>query len=274
MCADRFHQYVASRLLWLAMAALLMRPLGAAGVTEETFDVIQIGTHAYTNATVTTKAKSYIFIMHAGGMASIKVAQLPPDVRKKLGYADPSAPKEATNGPAVWMKKGIAKLDAPQIKEFRNQIEQNWRNQSTPRLTAMGLIGPKLNWTVLGIVLLICVSVYLFHCYCSMLICRKAGHPPGFLVWVPLLQLLPMLRAAGMSRWWFVAYFVPLLNFVPSILWCFKIAKARGKSLWIGVLLLLPVTNLFAFLYLAFSDGPDSGDDQGPEPKVMSLQAV
>ena len=64
-----------------------------------------------------------------------------------------------------------------------------------------------------------------------------------------------MLRAAGMSGWWFLAYFVPLLNLVPLILWPLKIAKARGKSVWVGVLLLLPVINLFAFLYLAFSNG-------------------
>jgi hypothetical protein len=274
MCADKLHQYAASRLLWLAMAALLMRPLGAVGATEESFDVIQIGTRAYTNVTVTTKAKNYIFIVHAAGMASLKVAELPPDVRKRLGYADPSAPKVATNNAAVWFKKVIAKLDVPRIKDFRNQIEQNWRDQSTPKLAAMGLIGPKLNWTALAIVLLLYVSLYLFFSYCCKLICRKAGHPPGFLVWLPLLKFLPMLRAAGMSRWWLVAYFVPLLNLVPLILWPFKIAKARGKSVLTGVLLLLPVTNLFAFLYLAFSDSASDGDDEGPAPKVMSLQTV
>ena len=48
---------------------------------------------------------------------------------------------------------------------------------------------------------------------------------------------------------------MPVLNLVPQILWSLKIAKARGKSVWVGVLLLLPVTNLFAFLYLAFSNG-------------------
>jgi hypothetical protein len=251
-----------------------MRPLGAVGATEESFDVIQIGTRAYTNVTVTTKAKNYIFIVHAAGMASLKVSELPPDVRERLGYASASASKTMTNAAAVWVKKEIAKLDVPRIKEFRNQIEQNWRSRSTSRLASMGLIGPKLNWMRLGIVLLPCVLVYLFCSYCCMLICRKTGHPPGFLIWLPLLQLLPMLRAAGMSRWWLVAYFVPLLNFVPTILWPFKISKARGKSVWTGVLLLLPVINLFAFLYLAFSDSASDGEDEGPEPKVMSLQTV
>src|ERR1035441_264957 len=104
MCANKLHQYAASRLLWLAMAALLMRPLGAVGATEESFDVMQIGTRAYTNVTVTTKAKNYIFIVHAAGMASLKVAELPPDLRKRLGYADASAPQGATNTGGAWVK--------------------------------------------------------------------------------------------------------------------------------------------------------------------------
>jgi len=58
------------------------------------------------------------------------------------------------------------------------------------------------------------------------------------------------------------------------ILWPLKIAKACGKSVWIGVLLLLPVTNLLAFLYLAFSGGAAESDDEPPEPKVMSLQTA
>ena len=236
--------------------------------------MLRTGTGTYTNVTVTTKAKNYIFIVHAAGMASLKVAELPPDVRERLGYASASAPKAATNTAAVWVKKEIAKLDVPQIKDFRKQMEQDWREQSAAKLAAMGLMGPKLNLTVLGIVLLLYLSVYLFYSYCCMLICRKTGSAPGVLVWLPLLKLLPMLRAAGMSRWWFVAYFVPLLNLVPLILWPLKIAKARGKSVWTGVLLLLPVTNLFAFLYLAFSDSASDGEDEGPEPKVMSLQTV
>jgi hypothetical protein len=107
-----------------------------------------------------------------------------------------------------------------------------------------------------------------------MLICQKVGHPPGILVWLPLVQLLPLLRAAGMSGWWFLAYLVPGLNIVAQIIWSLKIAKARGKSVWVGVLLLLPVANLFSFLYLAFSNGATGGGDEDSEPKVMSLQSA
>jgi uncharacterized membrane protein YhaH (DUF805 family) len=82
----------------------------------------------------------------------------------------------------------------------------------------------------------------------------KVGQAPGFLVWLPILQMIPALRAAGMSGWWLLAYFVPLVNVVVAIVWSFKIARARGKSPWVAVGLLLPVTNIISFLYLAFSD--------------------
>jgi hypothetical protein len=134
----------------------------------------------------------------------------------------------------------------------------------------MGLTSPRLIWAVLGIALV----VYLFHCYCCMLICQKTGNPPGLLVWVPVLQLLPLLRAAGMSGWWFLAYCVPGLNIVAQILWCLNIAKARGMTVWFGVLLLLPVTNLLAFLYLAFSEGPPAEEEGEPGPKIMTLEAA
>jgi hypothetical protein len=221
--------------------------------------------------TVTTKAKNYIFILHAGGMTSIKTAELPPDLQQKLGYAAAPASKALTNTAAAWTKKELAKIGAPQIRDLRKQLQQ-WRAHPPARLSAMVGIGSKPNYRVLGIVLLLGLLLYLFYCYCCMLICRKTGHPPGILVWLPVLQLIPLLRAAGMSPWWVLGCFVPVLNLVPLILWPLKIAKARGKSVWIGVLLLLPVTAPSAFLYLAFSNGASEADDEGPEPRVMSLQ--
>jgi hypothetical protein len=274
MNAFRVHHHAAAGLLWLALATWLMWPLGAVGATEDTFGVLQIGTRMYTNVTVTTKAKNYIFILHAAGMTSIKTADLPPELLQKLGYASASASKGATNVAAVWAKKELAKIDAPHIKDMRKQLEQKWCGPSVAKLTALGLIGSKPNRTALGIALSLCLLLHLFYCYCCMLICRKTGKPAGILIWLPGFQLFPMLRAAGMSSWWFLAFFVPVINLVPVILWPLKIAKARGKNVGVGILLFLPVINVFAFLYLAFSDGPSEEKDEGSEPKIMSLQTV
>jgi hypothetical protein len=95
------------------------------------------------------------------------------------------------------------------------------------------------------------------------------------LVWVPLFQIFPMLRGAGMSPAWFIGYFIPVLNIVVQIMWCFKIAKARQKSPLVGVLLLLPGLSLLAFLYLAFSDGvSDEKETKKSPPQRMALRAA
>jgi len=58
----------------------------------------KLGHHTYRNVTVTTKSKNYIFIMHSTGMENIKLAEVPPDIRTKLGY---SAVLEAEPGKRV-----------------------------------------------------------------------------------------------------------------------------------------------------------------------------
>jgi len=245
----------AGRLAWLALAALLMQPLVAGAAEEQTFPLLHVGAQVYTNVTVTTKAKNYIFIIHAGGMNNIKIADLPADVREKLGYGSAEKPKMGTNGPAAWAKAEVARIETPRIKEMRTKLEQNlrWNNPANPSLKSM--LGSRRVLAAAGITLVI----YLFHCYCFMLICAKAGHPPGPLIWIPLLQFFPLLRAAGMAPWWFLASLLPLLNLVAFILWSVKIAKARGKSGWTAFFLILPLTSFLAILYLAFSEGGESG---------------
>jgi len=55
---------------------------------------------------------------------------------------------------------------------------------------------------------------------------------------------------------------------VAFLVWSVKIAKARAKSAWVAFFLLLPVTNLLAFLYLAFSSAAPSEDDL-KEPELV-----
>jgi hypothetical protein len=105
------------------------------------------------------------------------------------------------------------------------------------------------------------------------MICQKAGKPGGFLVWVPLLQIIPLLRAAGMSSWWFLGWLLPPISIIAQVIWCFKIAQARAKSAFVGFMLLLPVTNLLAILYLAFSEGASEKPKAAPKKiQLMTLE--
>lgn len=254
-------------LAWLALAALLIQPPAASAAEEQTFPLLRIGAQVYTNVTVTTKAKNYIFILHAGGMNNIKIADLPEDVREKLGYPGTGKLKSGTNSPAAWAKAEVARIETPRIKELRTTLEQKLRGSSPADPSLNALLGSRMVLATAGIT----IVIYLFHCYCFMLICRKAGHPPGPLVWVPLLQFFPLLRAAGMAPWWFLATLLPLLNIIAFIVWSVSIAKARGKSGWAAFFLVLPLTCFLALLYLAFSEGGESGASND-KSKVLVLR--
>ncbi len=260
---------VRAALVGLALfGAAVWLPLAASAADEQKFDVLQIGTQQYQNVTVTTKTKDYVFILHSGGMANLKVKDLPAEVRYQLGYVDPAPPKTAKMAANDWAKQSWGKIQNPQVKAFEQELQQAWttrqfRGMSLPQLTLQAL------WPfAFGL-----LAVYLFFCYCCQLIRRKTGKDPSALVWFPVVQMIPMLDAAGMSGWWFLGMFVPVVNLIGSILWCFNIAKARGKNAAIAIMLLLPILHLFAFFYLAFADrvGPRK---QKQRVEIMTLEAA
>ncbi len=251
-------------LTWLPLAFLLIWPAPATAALEETFDVLQIGAKTYKNVTVTTKAKSYIFILHSSGMTNIKVADLPPELREKLGYTDGTPQKSQASNAAAWAKKTLPALKLPQLE----QVERSWREHAPAAMQNI-----PLNARLLYIVGGITVLAFLFFCYCSRLICQKTGNEPGVLIWLPGFQIFPLLRAAGMPPLWCLAWLVPVLNVVAQIVWSVKIAQARGKNVWVGILLLLPVINLFAFLHLAFSNGTRAEKEERVV-EIMTLETA
>ena len=234
---------VIGKLLWLPVAVLLMQPARAATAKEETFNVLKTRTATYTNVTVTKKTKNWIFILHATGMCNIRIQDLPLEIQKALGYGAPPE-KAATAGASGLMNWSMPKVTLPEIKA----LGRTWRQRGPAEVSRI-ISTPRLLYTTLGIL----AGCYLFFSYCCLLICRKTHSAAGALIWVPVLQLVPLLRAADMPQGWLLAFFVPVLNVFAQIVWYFKIVKARGKSLWVALLLLLPPTSPFAFLYLAFS---------------------
>ena len=230
----------------VAVITALLQPAFAARLVDQTFPLLKTRTATYTNVTVTTRAEDYIFIVYDGGMTSVKVSNLSPEARHALGYASAETPTPSTGtGPAVVVARESANPSAQLPAQA--QALKLWQE----KLQALHFT-TEFIYTVLAIVLLIHLGVS----YCFSLICSKTGNPGGLLVWLPALQWVPLFRAAGMSGWWFFGFFIPILNIVAPILWSINIVKARGKSVWVTVMLLLPVTSIFAFLYLAFSNEP------------------
>jgi hypothetical protein len=141
--------------------------------------------------------------------------------------------------------------------------------------------------TILGLFLLL----QLAFCYALQTIADKQELSHGWMAWVPLLQIYPLVRAGGSSiqqflvllgvgvvaalamvllgpvgGLLFLGWGVWVLVYFVQLFWC--IAEKRGLSGWVGLLAFLPVVNLFAYLYIAFHDGA------GPPSKLGLVLGV
>jgi hypothetical protein len=215
----------------------------------------------YTNVTVTSITRTDVCIFHAGGICNLKLSDLRPESLQQLANAnvpkpaglDLTSPHEGSAGPFA---------AGSQMTETAGQLNA----QLSSELLKLRSSGAAF---IVGF-LVVAAVMYLFFCYCFSLICKKAGHEPGILIWLPIVQLFPMLRAAGMSPLWFLVWLVPGLSVIAHVVWCINITKAREKSGWVALFLILPLTNLFALLFLAFSN--DESENEVPlrnEPMVL-----
>lgn len=222
------------------------------GDTDPKFPVLQTKTGAYTNVTVTKRTKDWIFILHSGGVCNIKAEDLSTDARIALGYeTPPDAKGQAKAAASAKSHEPFSKVAEQKFAEVK-KFAAGWRHNGKEKIAeakSFLAANPQTVTIVLGIV----AVVYIFVSVCFWSICRKTHIAPGPLVWVPFLQLIPLLRAANMPRGWFFIYFIPVINIIGLIVWSIKIVKSRGKSPWVAFLLILPPTSLLAFLYLALS---------------------
>ena len=123
----------------------------------------------------------------------------------------------------------------------------------------------KMEMGVLLVVMAIAVFVgllfYVYISYCLFLIARKTDQGPLWWAWVPILNLILMLKIAGLSYYWLGGFLLGLIPIVGNIfvlaisayIW-YKIALVRNKPGWLGILACLPIVNLVIIGYLAFSD--------------------
>ena len=256
-------------LAWAVSCGLLLLSLNVQAADEQTFASLKVGDHTYQNVKVTTKGKNFIIIMHSEGISSIKISELPIEVLQKLGYAPKPAPKKHPKEGAMWAGLAVPDLHATALNPITAKLTQAWERSGLS--SRMRLPKPSLRQGFIAGTILI--EAYLFYAYCGMLICRKTGNHPGVWVWLPLVQILPMLRAASMSAWWFIAFLIPGLNLIAYVVWCVKIAQAFGKNLLLTILLLFPLTTWFAFIVLAFSEHASEATKE-PAVEIMSLETA
>ena len=122
-------------------------------------------------------------------------------------------------------------------------------NESTNNIANTGI-------SILAILLgcVVALAIYVFICACYKRICGKCGVSPGVMIWIPIAQLVPLLQIAKMPVWMLILFIIPVVNvFVFLTMW-FKICEALGKSGWLVLLFLVPIANIILIPYLAFSE--------------------
>jgi hypothetical protein len=62
----------------------------------------------------------------------------------------------------------------------------------------------------------------------------KAGQP-GWAAIVPIYNLIVLMEIAGRPIWWFIFFFIPLVNIIIAIIVSVDVAKKFGKGVGFGL---------------------------------------
>jgi hypothetical protein len=96
--------------------------------------------------------------------------------------------------------------------------------------------------------------VYLYFSYCLKKIALRLGlENKSWWAWIPILQVVLMLKMAPVPWWWIFLFLIPLVNIAIGITVWVKISNRLQKSFWYGVLMIVPGVDLIILGYLAFS---------------------
>ncbi|MFA4889550.1 MAG: hypothetical protein WC628_08285 [Candidatus Omnitrophota bacterium] len=115
-----------------------------------------------------------------------------------------------------------------------------------------------------GIIAILCFIGFLFYvysCICLQAIAKKTAQEPAWLAWIPVANVFLMCKIASVNYLWLLALLLAFIPFIGPLIslgltgfiW-YKIALARNKPGWLGVLVVIPLANLAAMGYLAFTD--------------------
>ncbi len=101
--------------------------------------------------------------------------------------------------------------------------------------------------------LVVWLVFYVVTCLALKKICEKCGVQPGVLIWIPILQMIPVFKAGKMNPWLILLLVVPLANLVVLIMVFVNILKTLGQNPLLVILLLIPIVNIIYLLDLGFS---------------------
>lgn len=98
-------------------------------------------------------------------------------------------------------------------------------------------------------------ALLLFHFILSGALWKMAQRTkeePAWYAFVPILNLILMLRIGRKPLWWVILFFVPFVNIVFGVMATMACCERFGVNKWAGLLALVSPLNLVLFYYLAY----------------------
>lgn len=102
--------------------------------------------------------------------------------------------------------------------------------------------------------LVIVVAIYAYVAICLQKMAEKTNTGDTWWAWVPILNILLMLKIGQKPLWWIILLLIPLVNIVIGIVVWVAICNNLNKSPLLVIGLLIPLVNFIVLGYLAFSD--------------------
>ena len=122
----------------------------------------------------------------------------------------------------------------------------------------------------LGFLFFIAV-LYLYVAFTQYKMAQKCGHADSaWWSFIPIMNTVLLWKMSQKEWYWFLFFFIPIINIVSFFVVWAEVAKKLGHSAVWGVCAMLPLINLVALYVLAFSDGQYSKPQSPPAQSEYS----
>lgn len=98
--------------------------------------------------------------------------------------------------------------------------------------------------------------LYVLFCIPLMHIAGKVGLSP-WMAWIPIIQILLMLRMGEKGIFWFLLLLIPIVNIFAFMLIWIRIAYLLRQPSWLGILMVIPGVNILVIWYLDIASEPE-----------------
>jgi hypothetical protein len=185
-------------------------------------------------------------------------APIAPVTKPAATAAAAPATKPAGTAPGVLTLPAVSPQAAPPVTAAPAPVmppEPVMPEPSFPQMQEppAGLIGALVGGFLM-VFLAVSVALYVYFALCMYKIGTRLNVEGSWAAWVPVVNSFwPLIGAAGKPVWWFLLFFVPVVNFfVIMYLWA-QVIGNLGRNKWLVLLFLLPIVNLVFLGVLAFS---------------------